>query len=78
MPKPFTPVPEFSRFFSVLPRTFGRAFWIPGVQTLKMGEKWEMFKMGKNEIKTLQKTGPDACFGGPRHPGLRVQCALTS
>ena len=49
---------DFSRFFSVFPGAFGRALWIPGVQTLKMGERWG--KMGKkwvkNEITGLQKT----------------------
>ena len=46
------------RFFPVFPGTSGRAPWIPGVQTLKMGERWG--KMGKkwvkNEITGLQKT----------------------
>ena len=28
------------RFFPVFPWTCGRAPWIPGVQTLKMGERW--------------------------------------
>ena len=49
---------DFSRFFPVFPGTFGRAPWIPGVQTLKMGERWG--KMGKkwvkNEITGVQKT----------------------
>ena len=59
-PKPLiTPIfPAFFRFFPVSPGTSGRALWIPGVQTLKMGEKWG--KMGKkwvrNEITGLQKT----------------------
>ena len=35
---------DFFRFFPVSPGTFGRAPWIPGVQTLKMGERWG--KMG--------------------------------
>ena len=54
-----TPIfPEFSRFFPVFPGTSGRVLWIPGVQTLKMGEKWG--KMGKKWVKNgitgLQKT----------------------
>ena len=32
--------PDFSRFFPVFPGTSGRAVWIPGVQTEKMGERW--------------------------------------
>ena len=31
---------DFFRFLPVFPWTFGRAPWIPGVQTLKMGERW--------------------------------------
>ena len=50
--------PDFSRFFAVFPWTSGRALWIPGVQTVKMGERWG--KMGKqwvkNEIASLPKT----------------------
>ena len=50
--------PRFFRFFTVFSGTFGRAPWIPGVQTLKMGERWG--KMGKkwvkNEITGVQKT----------------------
>ena len=40
-PKPLiTPIfPDFFRFFPVFPWTSGRVLWIPGVQTLKMGEK---------------------------------------
>ena len=59
-PKPLiTPIfHDFYRFFPVFPWTSGRVLWIPGVQTLKMGEKWG--KMGKkwvkNEITGLQKT----------------------
>ena len=59
-PKPLiTPIfPDFFRFFPVFPWTSGCVLWIPGVQTLKMGEKWG--KMGKkwvkNEITGLQKT----------------------
>ena len=54
-----TPIfPDFYRFFPIFPWTSGRALWIPGVQTLKMGEKWG--KMGKkwvkNEITGVQKT----------------------
>ena len=49
---------DLSRFFPVFSGTFGRAPWIPGVQTLKMGERWG--KMGKkwvkNEIAGVQKT----------------------
>ena len=49
---------DLFRFFPVFPGTFGCAPWIPGVQALKMGEKWR--KMGKkwvqNEITGLQKT----------------------
>ena len=49
---------DFFRFFPVFPGAFGRASWIPGVQTVKMGERWG--KMGKkwvkNEITGLQKT----------------------
>ena len=45
-----TPIfPDFSRFLPIFPWTSGRALWIPGVQTLKMGEKWE--KMGKKWVK---------------------------
>ena len=35
--------------FPVFPWTFGRVPWIPGVQTLKMGERWG--KMGKKWAK---------------------------
>ena len=49
---------DFFRFFPVFPGTFGRAPWIPGVQTVKMGERWG--KMGKKWVKNgitgLQKT----------------------
>ena len=37
------------RFFPVFPGTFGRVPWIPGVQTVKMGERWG--KMGKEWVK---------------------------
>ena len=40
---------DFSRFFPVFPWTSGCVLWIPGVQTLKMGEKWG--KMGKKWVK---------------------------
>ena len=39
----------FSRFFPVFPWTSGRARWIPGVQTVKMGERWG--KVGKRCVK---------------------------
>ena len=49
---------DFYRFFPVFPGTFGRVPWIPGVQTLKMGERWG--KMGKKWVKNgitgVQKT----------------------
>ena len=54
-----TPIfPDFYRFFPVFPWTSGRVLWIPGVQTLKMGEKWGRMgkKWVKNEITGLQKT----------------------
>ena len=47
-----TPIfPDFFRFFPVFPWTSGRVLWIPGVQTLKMGEKWG--KMGKKWVKKI-------------------------
>ena len=59
-PKPLiTPIfPEFSRFFPVFPGTSGRVLWIPGVQTLKMGEKWGKTgkKWVKNEVTGVEKT----------------------
>ena len=50
-PKPLiTPfLTDFSRFFPVFPWTSGCVLWIPGVQTLKMGEKWG--KMGKKWVR---------------------------
>ena len=49
---------DFFRIFPVFPGASGRALWIPGVQTLKMGERWG--KMGKKWVKNgitgLQKT----------------------
>ena len=50
-PKPLiTPIfPDFFRFFPVFPWTSGRVLWIPGVQTLKMGEKWG--NTGKEWVK---------------------------
>ena len=42
---------DFSRFFPVFPGTSGCVLWIPGVQTLKMGEKWG--KMGKKWVKKI-------------------------
>ena len=48
---------DFFRFFPVFPLLFGRAPWIPGVQTLKMGEKWEMFKMGKKRDSDPSEDG---------------------
>ena len=63
---------EFFRFFPVFPWTFGRAPWIPGVQTLKMGERWG--KMGKkwvkNEITGLQKTALMHASAGLESPRL--------
>ena len=60
-PKVLNDYPHFPRFlsiFPVFPGTSGRAPWIPGVQTEKMGEKWG--KMGKkwvkNEVTGVQKT----------------------
>ena len=49
---------DLSRFFPVFPGTSGRVSWIPGVQTLKMGERWGKTgkKWVKNEITGLQKT----------------------
>ena len=53
---------DFFSIFPVFPGTSGRVPWIPGVQTLKMGERWG--KMGKqrvkNEITGLQKTAQGA------------------
>ena len=47
-----TPIfPDFFRFFPVFPWTSGCVLWIPGVQTLKMGEKWG--KMGKKWVKKI-------------------------
>ena len=64
---------DFSRFFPVFPGAFGRAPWIPGVQTLKMGERWG--KMGKkwvkSEITGVQKTAlmhASAGLAGPHGP----------
>ena len=58
----------FFRFLPVFPGTSGRAPWIPGVQTLKMGERWGKMgkKWAKNGIKGRSEDSPDACFGGPR------------
>ena len=69
-----TPIsPDFSRFFPVFPGTYGRARWIPGVQTLKMGEKWG--KMGKkwvkSEITGVQKT---ALMHASAGPGRTTRC----
>ena len=76
-----TPIfPDFYRFFPVFPWTSGRVLWIPGVQTLKMGEKWG--KMGKkwvkNEVTGVEKTvlmhasAHLASSGPPTVPSARV------
>ena len=77
-PKPLiTPIfHDFFRFFPVFPGTFGRAPWIAGVQTLKMGKRWG--KMGKKWVKyaaTVGRQGWQGC--GHTRPKPPPVAALT-
>ena len=71
---------DFSRFFPVFPGTSGRAPWIPGVQTLKMGERWG--KMGKKWVKNgitgVQKTALMHASAGPALATTLAQTAPSS